>query len=794
MAGISLAPGDDWNDPAPTWDTDRQRLQRPGVDDRPGPPQRNVTHRHRHRPPSSSSTAQATSTPPTPAAPTYDLAPLSPSQDRTAKPGHRRLVNPVPRLRLLDPVDALPEPGTRQRHPRARRRARAPGRLRDGPQRRLRRQRRRRQHRLQTKTSTDSTPSRPGSTKCSTRPAGRPRSARSSPATSACRDTVYAPRSTVLSVIQDAADAEFPDVANVYISGPREAKSATPHPGSLTFHGRFARFNPEGVQYDIRPGSSATTHAAAADDDTVRICRPWSRRSTTRCSTRRRSRPNSNIADADIAGQYVTDTAAVDGKGVRTWSAENLLTAAGDDDRTAVEETKLFADYVVDNYATPGPGRPAHRQSPPARQLQRGRHLGAALRRRHQRHRPPDNHAWRRRRLRPRLLRRRHPLPGPARRRHPLRRAHVGRVAPRLLRRPRSTCNAAEDPHHARPRPLPRRRRPDPLPAHRRHGGATYRRPRPRRTRAWSATGAAAKPSGDRAPTRAGNGRPADPVDATGTAPRRRHRRPAHRPHKTTAPSSSTTARTGISGDDRSDTDSRRHVRPHRRLHRRRLGQASHTPTAARGDIVGHPATPAPAAGGSTLELVSHRRRAPYRLHRRQRRRQPSPTPARSPPTPGITSPPPTTAPPSSLYVNGALVDSRRRRQRPPSAATRHRSTSAEQQRRHRRLAAASTATVARARRLRTAPSPPAEIATHASPPKPSAPARPPTAGTSASTSDRRRPATRQLGTPDRTEAASPGDRRPPPTWMPLTTVTGGVPELVWDGRRRTDPNPRHRL
>ena len=30
--------------------------------------------------------------------------------------------------------------------------------------------------------------------------------------------------------------------------------------------------------------------------------------------------------------------------------------AAGDDDRTAVEETKLFAEYVVDNFATPGSG------------------------------------------------------------------------------------------------------------------------------------------------------------------------------------------------------------------------------------------------------------------------------------------------------------------------------------------------------------------------------------------------------------------------------------------------------
>ena len=29
------------------------------------------------------------------------------------------------------------------------------------------------------------------------------------------------------------------------------------------------------------------------------------------------------------------------------------MTAAGDDDRTAEQETKLFAHYVVDNYATP---------------------------------------------------------------------------------------------------------------------------------------------------------------------------------------------------------------------------------------------------------------------------------------------------------------------------------------------------------------------------------------------------------------------------------------------------------
>ena len=153
-------------------------------------------------------------------------------------------------------------------------------------------------------------------------------------------------------MIQDAADAEFPDAANVYISAALEAKSATPRPGRLTFHGRFARFNPEGVQYDIRVWQLGDDQAAAADEDTVRISPPLVASLDDTLVYTSAIATNSNIADADIAGQYVTDTAAMDGKGVRTWSAENLWTAAGDDDRTAEQETKLFAQYVIDNYAT----------------------------------------------------------------------------------------------------------------------------------------------------------------------------------------------------------------------------------------------------------------------------------------------------------------------------------------------------------------------------------------------------------------------------------------------------------
>ena len=89
----------------------------------------------------------------------------------------------------------------------------------------------------------------------------------------ALQKTVYAPRSTALSVIQDAADAEFPDMANVYISGPRGEAGDAP-PGCLTFHGRYARFHPDVVEYDIRTFQLGDDTAAALDEDVVRVSPP----------------------------------------------------------------------------------------------------------------------------------------------------------------------------------------------------------------------------------------------------------------------------------------------------------------------------------------------------------------------------------------------------------------------------------------------------------------------------------------------------------------------------------------
>ena len=82
-----------------------------------------------------------------------------------------------------------------------------------------------------------------------------------------------------------------------------------------------------------------------------------------------------DIDDADIAGQVVTDSGSITSYGTNTWSAENLITDGGvASGTTALEETKLFAQSIVDDYADPRtrltqlqfkglpPARPARRR------------------------------------------------------------------------------------------------------------------------------------------------------------------------------------------------------------------------------------------------------------------------------------------------------------------------------------------------------------------------------------------------------------------------------------------------
>lgn len=157
------------------------------------------------------------------------------------------------------------------------------------------------------------------------------------------QQTVYAPRSTVLQVIQDAADGEFPGVANFFI-----AKDGTP-----TFHGRLARFDPTNPDYEITTWTAGQDAQATASPTTVvRISPPLDvYRDLANLYTTAAALPQ-NVADADIPAQYQTDTVAAAKYGLRSWSSENLCTAGGTT-TTALQETALFSQYIVDNYSAP---------------------------------------------------------------------------------------------------------------------------------------------------------------------------------------------------------------------------------------------------------------------------------------------------------------------------------------------------------------------------------------------------------------------------------------------------------
>ena len=156
------------------------------------------------------------------------------------------------------------------------------------------------------------------------------------------QQSIYARRDQLLSVIVDAADAEFPGVANCFIDGN----------GGIVFHGRFARFNPDDVDYNIRRWKAGSMDQALLDEDMVPITGLAFRRSNADIINAAVALPQ-NVTNEDVPGNLVTDPTSIGLYGWRSVSFDNLLTANGYPGTTAVEETKKFAEYYVDNYAVP---------------------------------------------------------------------------------------------------------------------------------------------------------------------------------------------------------------------------------------------------------------------------------------------------------------------------------------------------------------------------------------------------------------------------------------------------------
>ena len=165
----------------------------------------------------------------------------------------------------------------------------------------------------------------------------------------------YSPGESALTAIQDAADAEFVGVSNIY----------TDRFGRLAAHGREAKFDPGGVLSGLTDPDLWLWHtwnagdAAALDGATAHLRRFSVNRGMTRIINTAKCTPVANpdakqLTPAEDAAQLVKDTASIGHYGIRSWSAENLLTLQGQIGITdCLAETRRFASYYVGNYASP---------------------------------------------------------------------------------------------------------------------------------------------------------------------------------------------------------------------------------------------------------------------------------------------------------------------------------------------------------------------------------------------------------------------------------------------------------
>jgi len=163
--------------------------------------------------------------------------------------------------------------------------------------------------------------------------------------------SIYSVGETPLAAIQEAADAEWPGVSNVYPD----------RLGRLVFHGREAKFDPAGVLAGVDSSVWDWHHwqvgdgaAVAADLGAVAQLRSFGySRGVSKIINSAVAYPV-GATDNQIAAQIVTDPASIARYGRRSWSAQNLLTKEGlADSSTAFVETRRFAQYYVDNFSQP---------------------------------------------------------------------------------------------------------------------------------------------------------------------------------------------------------------------------------------------------------------------------------------------------------------------------------------------------------------------------------------------------------------------------------------------------------
>ncbi len=160
------------------------------------------------------------------------------------------------------------------------------------------------------------------------------------------QERVYARNASAMEPLLEAADAEFPGIANLYMD----------KDGILTFHGRYARFNPERPGYHISTFKAGSKDISDADATVAPISNLSWARDTEDVFNSCLPLPL-NVDETDVPGNLSEDLTSIGDYGRRSLSMENLITyigvASDGSFTTAVQETKLYGDFYVDNYAQP---------------------------------------------------------------------------------------------------------------------------------------------------------------------------------------------------------------------------------------------------------------------------------------------------------------------------------------------------------------------------------------------------------------------------------------------------------
>lgn len=152
---------------------------------------------------------------------------------------------------------------------------------------------------------------------------------------------------SMLVVFHDAADAELPGVGQFFVD----------KYGVVCFHGRLARFTPAAVaatathwdfnEWDLGTGGAQITWPFSVQKARRMI------RNAAMCYPQALA-DGTQFPVADRVNQVVTDGTSIGIHGVRSWSAEYLITKDGiTSGLTGPEECLTFANYIVQNYATP---------------------------------------------------------------------------------------------------------------------------------------------------------------------------------------------------------------------------------------------------------------------------------------------------------------------------------------------------------------------------------------------------------------------------------------------------------